>query len=193
MTINNQFIKENAYIVRTIVKQYHYLNLQDDLMQEGYIGLIEAGRRYNPASGILFESYAAWWVRKYVKDAVRRYGYQLTMPERRKEDDTLPPPISFDMPLYEEDGDVITLSDTISDDTDLDEMVDTKQKRELLLRVLTEREQKLVRYYYGWDCEQLCIEKIADEMGLKSKYIYDILERALKKIQKKLLHMQNFS
>jgi len=183
MTINNQFIEENAYIVRTIVKQYHYLNMEEDLMQEGYMGLVEAGRKYNPECGVKFESYAAWWVRKYVKDATRRYGYVLAMPERRKEDDTLPPPLSFDMPMYDEDGDVITLADTMADDTDLDETVDVKLKREIVLNVLNEREQTIVRYYYGWECDQLGISDIGEKMGLTFWNVHKIFCRAIEKIK----------
>lgn len=41
MTIDNQFIKEHAYIVRMIARQYGNVNMYQDLMQEGYLGLME--------------------------------------------------------------------------------------------------------------------------------------------------------
>lgn len=37
-----------------------------DLIQEGFIGLIEAEKRFNPDLGIKLSTYATWWIRKYV-------------------------------------------------------------------------------------------------------------------------------
>ena len=53
MIINNQTIKQYMPVVRTIVRQYGKVNYQQDLMQEGYIGLIEAAKRYDPDAGPL--------------------------------------------------------------------------------------------------------------------------------------------
>lgn len=73
-------------IVRRIARQYPIPSIpQDDLFQEGCIGLIEAARHYQPASGIRFGSYAAWWVRKYMFDAIRRYGYIVSLPQHMQE------------------------------------------------------------------------------------------------------------
>ena len=53
MTIDNQFIRTYAPVVRCIVRQYGKTNYYQDLMQEGYIGLIEAAKRYDPDAGPL--------------------------------------------------------------------------------------------------------------------------------------------
>jgi RNA polymerase sigma-32 factor len=37
-----------------------------DLIQEGNVGLMQAIRKFDPAKGVRFHSYAAWWVRAYV-------------------------------------------------------------------------------------------------------------------------------
>jgi RNA polymerase sigma-32 factor len=37
-----------------------------DLIQEGNVGLMQAIRKFDPAKGSRFHSYAAWWVRAYV-------------------------------------------------------------------------------------------------------------------------------
>jgi RNA polymerase sigma-32 factor len=43
----------------------------DDLVSEGNLGLVEAVRRFDPSRGTRFGTYAAWWVRAFV----RRYAY----------------------------------------------------------------------------------------------------------------------
>ena len=37
-----------------------------DLIQEGNVGLLEALRRYDPAQGVRFSTYAAWWIKAYM-------------------------------------------------------------------------------------------------------------------------------
>lgn len=54
MIINNQTIKQYMPMVRTIARQFtKNPTKMKDLMQEGYIGLIEAAKRYDPDAGPL--------------------------------------------------------------------------------------------------------------------------------------------
>ena len=43
-----------------------------DLIQEGTLGLIKAVDRFDPEHGTRFLSYAAWWIRAYVRDFMLR-------------------------------------------------------------------------------------------------------------------------
>jgi RNA polymerase sigma-32 factor len=43
-----------------------------DLVQEGYIGLLEAARRFEPQRDVRFATYATWWVRAALQDYVLR-------------------------------------------------------------------------------------------------------------------------
>lgn len=41
-----------------------------DLLQEGYVGLLWASRRYEPGFGTRFSTYARWWVRAFIRRAL---------------------------------------------------------------------------------------------------------------------------
>ncbi len=43
-----------------------------DLLQEGTIGLLKAVDKYDPERGTRFLSYAAWWIRAYIRDFLLR-------------------------------------------------------------------------------------------------------------------------
>lgn len=43
-----------------------------DLVQEGTMGLLKAVERYDPERGTRFLSYAAWWIRAYIRDYLLR-------------------------------------------------------------------------------------------------------------------------
>ncbi len=43
-----------------------------DLMQEGTLGLLKAVDRFDPERGTRFLSYAAWWIRAYIRDFLLR-------------------------------------------------------------------------------------------------------------------------
>lgn len=60
--------QNERFIAKVAMKYQGYAEL-DDLKQEGYIGLCEAVRQYDPDKGIPFISYAAFWIRQ----AMRRY------------------------------------------------------------------------------------------------------------------------
>ncbi len=47
---------------------------QDDLVQEGYIGLLAAIPRYQPDKGTAFHTYAGYWVRKFMRESANMFA-----------------------------------------------------------------------------------------------------------------------
>lgn len=56
------------------------LMAEEDLVQEGYIGLLRAARRFDPDRGIRFTTYARWWVRAQMTRALETAGRMVRLP-----------------------------------------------------------------------------------------------------------------
>jgi len=51
-----------------------------DLVQEGYVGLLRAAKRFDPDRGIRFSTYARWWVRAQMTRAIDHTGRPVRLP-----------------------------------------------------------------------------------------------------------------
>ena len=65
--------QNKGFVYKTAKKYAQYAEL-DDLMQEGYLGLCEAVRHYKPEQGVLFLSYAAFWIKQQMFRYVEKCG-----------------------------------------------------------------------------------------------------------------------
>ena len=62
---NYGFVRHMAYSLANHMKM---IDLADDLIQEGNIGLMEAAERFDPEHGTTFLTYAGYWVRKRMQE-----------------------------------------------------------------------------------------------------------------------------
>jgi RNA polymerase sigma factor (sigma-70 family) len=64
-------IESNLGLVHALVAPYRGRGVtDDDLVQEGTVGLIQAVDRFDPDRGVKFSTYAAWWIRRALIDAL---------------------------------------------------------------------------------------------------------------------------
>jgi RNA polymerase primary sigma factor len=64
-------IEEHLDRVLPLAWEYRHLGVPlEDLEAEGALGLLEAARRFDPARGVRFLSYAVWWIRKRMVEAI---------------------------------------------------------------------------------------------------------------------------
>ena len=62
-----QLWKQNKGFIAMLARRYSAGAEMEDLEQEGYIGLCEAVRNYDPARGMSFISYAAFWIKRRMR------------------------------------------------------------------------------------------------------------------------------
>jgi len=62
-------------LVKSIVNKYKLCGIPfDDLMQEGLLGLLEAQKRFDENRGAKFTTYAVYWIRNRILEAIKHEG-----------------------------------------------------------------------------------------------------------------------
>ena len=73
--------RSNLRFVVSVAKQYQNQGMSlADLINEGNIGLIKAAKRFDETKGFKFISYAVWWVRQSILQAIVEYSRIVRMP-----------------------------------------------------------------------------------------------------------------
>lgn len=77
----NKLIGANLRFVVSVAKQYQNKGLSlCDLINEGNIGLIKAAQKFDDTFGFKFISYAVWWIRQSILQAVAEQSRLVRLP-----------------------------------------------------------------------------------------------------------------
>jgi len=223
-----KLVRANLRFVVSVAKQYHHGSMPlNDLINEGNVGLIKAAKMFDETKGFKFISYAVWWIRQAIMEALDKHSRIVRIPsnkigelskisqavsvieqkfEREPTTEELAEFMglqtediknantaairqsSLDAPFGDdEDGtllDVMPNPDSQPVDAVLSDKDSLRIELERLMSKLTDREQEIIRRFYGIGFEySLSLEDIAQEMGLTRERVRQIREVALKKLR----------
>ncbi len=77
------FVESNLRLVVVLAQRCHASNVPlGDLIQEGNLGLIRAVEKFDWRTGWKFSTYAKWWIRQAINDAVASHSRTIRLPPR---------------------------------------------------------------------------------------------------------------
>ncbi len=222
-----KLIKSNLRFVVSVAKQYQNQGLSlNDLIDEGNVGLIKAVKRYDVTKGFKFISYAVWWIKQSILQALAENSRIIRLPLNRvgtlskvsktyskleQEFKREPSPdeiaelldlnveeinetfrinqkkISLDAPINNEENSYIeTFSNEDSPPPDRELIRESlKEEIESAIKILSLREQEVIKLYFGIDCEQPhTLEEIGDKFNLTRERVRQIKEKALRRLRR---------
>lgn len=218
--------RANLRFVVSVAKQYQNQGLSlPDLINEGNVGLIKAAEKFDETRGFKFISYAVWWIRQSILQAIAEQSRIVRLPlnqvgsvnkinrelnkfeqehERRPSVDEIADRIDLPEDKIEEamkannrhvsmdapfvDGEDNSLLDVLADNNMpmADKALVQKSLRKEIdraIELLNDREQKVVRAFFGIGSPEMTLEEIGDKYNLTRERVRQIKEKAIRRLR----------
>ncbi len=170
-------ITGNMGYVVTLARQYKSELLStDDLISEGSIGLMKAADKFDASRGKPFVTFAAPYIRKSIEEAISRVTGESPV---MSTDESLPVGSKNNFTLLNvlEDKDAVKADQEFEQNALSDELVKA-------ISILNDREQAVVKRFFGIDSQRMTMVEIGMELGLKRERVRQIRDKAMRKLRK---------
>ena len=223
----DRLTKANLRFVVSVAKQYQNQGLSlPDLINEGNVGLIKAAEKFDETRGFKFISYAVWWIRQSILQAIAEQSRLVRLPlnqvgsvnkiarelsrfeqehERKPSVDEIAERVdlpedkiadamkansrhvSMDAPIADgEDSSMIDFLAGDSSNTDRELAIESlKAEVSRILKLLTDKEQKVLRAFFGIDgSPEMTLDEIGEKYNLTRERVRQIKEKALRRLRR---------
>ena len=190
LSAREKLIKANLKFVPSVAKQFKGCGLPfADIIEEGNIGLIKAIDRFDPKRDNKVISYAVWWIRKTILEAIEKRG----MIDADNIDDITKKDLHETSNASEETTVKIIVPERKDFDESEEAPMDIKQVLEELFEGVPDRERYIISDYYGLDGNNpKTLDEIGEEFHLTKERVRQLNEKALKKMRSNAL-LKNLS
>ena len=201
--------KANLRFVVSVAKQYQNQGLSlPDLINEGNLGLIKAAEKFDETRGFKFISYAVWWIRQSILQALAEQSRIVRLPlnqvgslnkinkafarfEQEHERTPSPEELATELDLPREKvtdtlrvaGRHVSVDAPFADGEDnslLDVLVnpDSPNADRGLIS-----ESLSTKYFFGIGCSEMTLEEIGEKFDLTRERVRQIKEKAIRRLR----------
>lgn len=182
-TARDRLIKSNLAFVISVAKQYMNMGLElSDLISEGNIGLLEAVNKYDETRGFKFISFAVWYIRKRITDALTTKSRLVKLNKKYK--DIEYSESSLDATIGNDSKE--TFLDMMQGDLDTDAFSEKEHNAFLArkcLSTLPNREREIMVKLFGIGEPKQSSYELAKEYNLTEDRIKQICRSSLNKMK----------
>ena len=142
-------------LIKSIASKYRKEGVPfEDLIQEGFLGLLEAEKRFNTSRKVKFSTYAFYWIKKRILEAVRKEKIQ-SLNSLELKDEIIANPI-------------------------IEKTYESKELDIFLDKNLSSLEQKIFKLYFQ---QEKNLSQIAKELGIRREKVRQIKHLLIRKIK----------
>jgi RNA polymerase primary sigma factor len=188
----NELLEANLKFVFDVAKRYSGRGVpMGDLISEGNLGLIKAIEKFDESNDVKFISYAVWWIRHSMLDAIqkRKLTESVELESGISNDNVFAAKLAddeddevdgYNRSLFEDDGDT------------RDKMNKQNALINKMFSNLNQREMKVISHYFGLDGnKKMNLIEIGEELGITSERVRQIKGSAIKKMRSNALLFDN--
>lgn len=185
MSARDKLIKANLKFVPSVAKQFKGCGLPfADIIAEGNVGLIKAIDRFDPKRDNKVISYAVWWIRKCILEAIEKRG----MLDTENIDDIYKQVNDDDETKVDDENIKVIIPEKNNFEDECDTNFNAKYIVEELFDGIPERERNIVSDYYGlYGDSPKTLDEIGLEINLTKERVRQLNEKALKKMRSNAL------
>lgn len=186
----NELLEANLKFVFDIAKHYTGRGLSiSELISEGNMGLLRAIEKFDEEKDIKFISYAVWWIRQAMLEAVKRKKLlKMVEIDPAKSNDDI-----FERKIADDEDEVIGGMNDVGFSNEADEYKkelgrDQKEVIGKLLNSLNSREREVIEYYYGLNNKrELTLSEIGSKLGLSSERVRQVKLKSIRKLRSSMM------